>query len=423
VSTPNGSLRRHPDFRRFWTGQTLSFFGSEVTLLALPLTAVVTLDASGVQMGLLAAAGTAPALAVGLFAGALIDRTRRRPILIAADFGRAAILGSVPAVYLLDWLSIWYLCLAAFLTGVLTTFFDVAHASFLPSIVRREQLVEGNSKLEFSRSGAMILGPGLAGLIVQVFTAPIAILIDAVSFVLSAFALGRIRTVETRPHHSGPRHSLLADVREGIGVIALSPLLRTMGSSLGVYNLFSGMFSAVYLLFVTRELDVPPAALGIIFGVGALGFPVAALAARWVADRIGIGPAIVWGAFVNDAAFLLVPLATGPVVVAVAMLTVARIVATLGGPVTAINQISLRQAITPDRLLGRVNGTMRVVTLGLAPVGALAGGFLGDLIGLRPTLIVGAVGLQIGFAILYLSPVRALKEVPDIMPDPGVAPA
>ena len=415
----SGSLWRHPAFRRFWTGQTLSFFGSEVTILALPLTAVVTLEASGVEMGLLVAAGTTPALMIGLIAGALADRARRRPILIAADIGRAVVLGSVPVVFLLDWLSVWYLCLAAFLAGVLTTFFDIAHASLLPTIVRREQLVEGNSKLEVSRSGALILGPGLAGLLVQIFTAPIAILIDAGSFVLSALALGRIRAVEARPEQTGLRRSLLADVREGIGVIVRSPLLRTMGSSLGVYNLFAGMFSAVYLLFVTRELDIPLAAVGIIFGVGGLGFPIAALAARWVAARIGVGPAIVWGAFVNDAAFLLVPLANGPVVAAIAMLTVARIVATLGGPVTSINQISLRQAITPDRLMGRVNGTMRVVSLGLAPLGAIVGGLLGDLIGLRPTLVIGAVGLQIGFAILYLSPVRALKDVPETMPDPA----
>ncbi len=418
MSTQTDGLWRHPDFRRFWTGQTLSFFGSEVTLLALPLTAVVTLDASGVEMGLLAAAGTTPALVAGLLAGALVDRTRRRPMLIAADLGRAAVLGSVPVVYLLDLLSVWYLCIVAFAAGVLTTFFDIAHSSLLPSIVRREQLVEGNSKLEISRSGALILGPGLAGLIVQILTAPIAIVIDSLSFVLSALALRRIRAVEARPERPESRRSLLADVREGVGVIARSPLLRTMGSSLGVYNLFAGMFSAVYLLFVTRELDVPPAAVGIIFGVGGLGFFIAALAARPLADRIGVGPTIVWGACVNDAAFLLVPLATGPVVVAVAMLTFARLVATLGGPVTSINQISLRQAITPDRLLGRVNGTMRFVSLGLAPLGALVGGLLGDLIGLRPTLVVGAIGLQIGFVILYLSPVRALTDVPATMLDP-----
>ena len=423
MSTQTDDLWGHPDFRRFWTGQTLSFFGSEVTLLALPLTAVVTLDASGVEMGLLAAAGISPALVAGLFAGALVDRTRRRPILIAADLGRAAVLGSVPVVYLLDWLSVWYLCLVAFLAGVLTTFFDIAHASLLPSIVRREQLVEGNSKLEISRSGALILGPGLAGLIVYLLTAPIAILIDSFSFVLSALALGRVRAVEARPERFEPRRSLLADVREGVGVIARSPLLWTMGNSLGVYNLFAGMFSAVYLLFVTRELDVPPAAVGIIFGIGGLGFPVAALSARRVADSIGVGPTIVWGACVSDAAFLLVPLATGPVVMAVAMLTFARLVATLGGPVTSINQISLRQAITPDRLLGRVNGTMRFVSLGLAPLGALVGGLLGDLIGPRPTLAVGAIGLQIGFVILYLSPIRALQDVPGTMPDPEGASA
>jgi MFS family permease len=409
VSERTDSLWRHPDFRRLWAGQTASFLGSEVSHLALPLTAALTLDASAREMGLLATAGSSPALLVGLVVGALVDRLRRRPILILADLWRAALLASIPVASVVGWLSVPFLCVVAFLTGLLTTFFDVAQAALLPSLVRRDQLVDGNSRLEVSRSGAMIVGPGLAGLLIQALTAPLALLADAASFLFSALALARIRAPEPAPGHDRTGPTLLADVREGLRTVVGIPILRSMGASLCVFNLFAGLFGAVYLLFVTRELDLPPAAVGLVFALGSLGFPAGAVAAAWLAKRIGVGPAIVWGAGLSDAAFLLAPLAAGPVAIVVATLVLSRLVATLAGPVTAINQLSLRQAITPDRLQGRVNGTMRVFALGLAPLGALLGGALGDAIGLRSALLVGAVGLQFGFVILYFSPVREVK--------------
>lgn len=412
MSEQSRSLWRHPDFRRLWFGQTASFVGSEVSQIALPLTAALTLDASASEMGLLAAAGSAPALLVGLVVGALVDRRRRRPVLIAADLGRAALLASVPVAAAQGWLSIPFLCVVAFLSGLLTTFFDVAHASLLPSLVRRDRLVDGNGKLEVGRSGAMVVGPGLGGLLVQAVTAPLAVLADAASYLVSALALARIRTPERAPPRDGPASSLLAEVREGLRTVLGTPVLRSMGASLCVFNLFAGLFGAVYLLFVTRELDLPPAAVGLVFALGSLGFPVGAASAGWVSRRIGVGPAIVWGAGVSDAAFLLAPLAAGPPAPAVAVLALSRLVATIGGPITAINQLSLRQMITPDRLQGRVNGTMRVFGLGLVPLGALLGGALGDLIGVRPTLLVGALGLQIGFLILYRSPVRTFAPPP-----------
>ena len=406
------SLWRHPDFRRLWIGQTTSFLGSEVSQLAILLPAVLTLDASAGEVGLLAATGSVPALVVGLFIGALVDRLRRRPILIAADLGRAALLATVPVAYVAGWLSVPYLCVVAFLSGLLTTFFDVAHASLLPSLVRRDQLVDGNSKLEISRSGAMITGPGLGGLLIQAVTPPLAVLAETGSFLLSVVALARIQTPEAPPSRDGPPRTLLSEVREGRRTVIEMPILRSMGASLCVFNLFFGAFNAVYLLFVTRTLDLPPSAVGLVFALGSLGFPVGAMAAGWVAGRVGVGPAFVWGAGVSDVAFLLAPLAAGPVALIVVILVLSRVAATLGGPVTAINQLSLRQAITPDRLRGRVNGTMRVFALSLVPLGALLGGALGDAIGLRPALLVGAIGLQLGFLILYISPVRGITEMP-----------
>lgn len=407
-----GGLWRHPDFRKLWAGQTVSLLGSEVSALAIPLVAALTLDASATQMGLLVAAGSTPALLVGLFAGVWVDRARRRPILVGADIGRAAILGTVPVGALTTGLSVGYLCVVAFLVGLLTTFFDVAHASLLPSLVRRERLVEGNSKLEVSRSGALIVGPGLAGLLVQVASAPVAILADAVSFLVSALFIGRIQTPERAPTRDEQRRGLWAEAREGLGVVLGDPILSAMATSLSLFNLFAGLFGAVYVLFVTRELGVSPAGLGVVFALGSASFPVGAAGANWAARRFGVGPSIVWGAGISDAAFLLAPLAAGPLAVAVPLLVASRLVATLAGPVTAINQLSLRQAVTDDRLQGRVNGTMRVVALGTAPLGALLGGVLGDAIGLRPALLVGALGIQLGFVRLYLSPVRSLRQAP-----------
>ena len=406
-------LWRHPDFLRLWAGQTVSLLGSEVTALAIPLLAALTLDASATEMGVLSAAGAAPALLVGLFAGVWVDRARRRPILVGTDVGRAAVLATVPVAALTTGLSVPYLCVVAFLSGLLTTFFDIAHASLLPSLVRREQLVEGNSKLEVSRSGALVAGPGLAGILVQVASAPVAILVDAASFLVSGVLIARIRTPERSPAGAGTRRGLWAEAREGIGVVLGDPMLSAMATSLSLFNLSAGAFGAVYVLFVTRELGLSPAGLGLVFAAGSAAFPVGAAAAGWAGRRFGVGPSIVWGAGISDAAFLLAPLAGGPFAVTVGLLVASRLVATLTGPVTAINQLSLRQAITADRLLGRVNGTMRVFALGTAPVGALLGGALGDAVGLRPALLVAALGIQLGFARLYFSPVRSLREVPD----------
>ncbi|CAA9564815.1 MAG: hypothetical protein AVDCRST_MAG73-4061 [uncultured Thermomicrobiales bacterium] len=405
-------LWQNPDFLRLWAGQTASMLGSQVTVLALPLTAALVLDASATQMGVLAAAGSIPALLAGPLAGVWADRARRRPLLVGADVGRAVVLGTVPVAALTTGLRVEYLWAVAFLSGLLTTLFDVTHASLLPALVRRDQLVEGNSKLEVSRSGALIAGPGLAGLLLHVATAPVAILVDAFSFLVSAGFIVRIRTPEpARAKGGGP--GLWVEAREGLRTVLGDPVLSAMATSLCLFNLFSGLLGAVYILFVTREVGVDQAELGLVYAVGGASFLVGASGAGWVAKRLGVGGAIVWGACVSDAAFLLVPLAGGPHALAVFLLTAARFVATLGGPVTAINQLSLRQALTADRLLGRVNGAMLAIALGTAPLGALIGGVLGDTIGLRPAVFVGALGIQLGFVRLLVSPVRHLRIAPD----------
>ena len=402
-------LAINPDFLKLWAAQTASFVGSHVTMLALPLTAAVTLDASVAQMGLLRALDLAPALVVGVFAGAWVDRVRRRPILVAADIGRALLLGAIPLAAWLHVLQIGHLYVVAFCVGILTVLFDVAHLSLLPALVPRDRLVDGNSRLEMSRSVAMIAGPGLGGWLVQVLTAPIAIVVDALSFLLSALLLLLIGAPEPRPAVN-PQSTLWMDMATGFRAVWNQRLLRTMALSLAVFNLFYHMVGAVYVLYVVRELGLSPGELGLIYAVGSAGFPLGALAAVAVARRIGVGPTIVWGAGLSDAAFLLIPLAGAFPATALPLLIAAQFLATLGGPATAINQISLRQAITPDHLQGRVNGTMRVLALGTAPLGALLAGSLGASVGLRPTLLIGALGLQLGFVVLLCSPLRALAS-------------
>ena len=260
-------LWRHADFVKLWTGQTISLFGSQITFLALPLTAVLVLEASPAQMGFLTAAGAIPSLLVGLFVGVWVDRYRRRPILIAADLGRAALLFAIPVAAILGMLRIEHLYVVAFLVGTLELFFDVAHRSFLPSLVKREQLVEGNSKLEMSRSIAMILGPGVAGGLVQLVTAPIAIAVDAISFLISALFLGWIRAPEPAPKPSDQRENIWRELGEGLRLVSGNRLLRAIAGCMGIVGLFNSVLEAVFVLYVTRELGIEPGLLGLVCSV------------------------------------------------------------------------------------------------------------------------------------------------------------
>ncbi len=403
-------LWEHAEFRKLWVAQTVSFVGSQVTLLALPLAAVLTLHASSAQMGLLRAVSLAPALLLGLVAGVWVDRVHRRPILILADLGRAVLLGTIPLAAFAGFMSIGHLYLVAVLIGILTTFFDVAQASLLPMLVARDRLVEGNSKLEVSRSLAMIVGPGLAGPLVQLVTAPIAIGVDALSFLGSAVFLALMRTAEPAPTPPGEQSSLWSDMADGLRMVWQHPLLRSMALSLSVYNFFSSLIAAVYVLYVIGQLKLPPTVVGLIYTLGSVSFLIGATGAQRVARRFGVGPTIVWGAGVSDAGALLIPLASGSAVTTVLLLIAAQCVATLTGPITAITQLSLRQAVTPDHLQGRVNGAMQAIALGMSPAGALVGGAFGGVLGLHAAVLIGAIGMQAGFLVLLLSPLRRLAS-------------
>ncbi len=405
------SLWQHADFRKLWAGQTISLFGSQITLLALPVAATLTLHASPWQMGVLRAVSTLPALLFGLLVGVWVDRLRRRPMLISADLGRALFLVSIPITAFLGLLSMGQLYIVAFAAGLLSLIFDVAHMSLLPSLVQRKDLVEGNSKLELSRAGARIAGPGVAGLLIQVITAPFAIVADVLSFLGSALFLSTIRTPEPAPLESKQRSSLWSDIQVGLRLVLQNPILRAIALSLVIFNFFSSMISALYVLYAIRTLGVPPAILGFIYTAGSIGFPIGASLAGRAARRFGVGPAIIGGAILCDVPYLLIALAGGPLIFSVSMLIAAQFLTSIGGPITAINQQSLRQTLTPDAVQGRVNGTTRFIAASMGPVGALIAGALGARIGLEQTLVIATIGIQTGVFLLLIPSIRKLREI------------
>jgi MFS family permease len=404
-------LWRHPDFLTLWGAQTLAALSANVTNLALPLIAALTLHASPFEMGLLGTMATLPNIVIGLFAGTWVDRARRRPILIAADVIHALLLCSIPIAVVVNMLTIWQLYAVLFLSGVCTTFFDVANVSYLPSLVGRDQLTIANSRIVASTSVAGSVGPGLAGGLVQLLTAPIAILVDACSLGLSAALMSAIRSQEPEPAATGRRSGIGQDTAEGLRSLFRDPLLRTFAGSSMLYLFFSSIMLAVYVLYATRSLAIAPAALGLIFGLGGTGAVLGAMISTRVARQLGIGPAMIGTNLLSALFLLLIPLAGDLPFGAMLWLGLAQIVSQMMGAVFYINQTSLRLAITPDHMLGRMNASYRFLTMGAIPVGSFLGGVLGETIGLRATLIVGGIGMLLPVVWLLRSPARALQTI------------
>jgi MFS family permease len=407
----------HPDFMKLWTGETISLFGSEITSLAVPLTAVLLLKATPVEMGVLGALHVLPFLLLSLFAGIWVDRLRRRPILITANLGRALLIFSIPLMYWLGVLVMEYLYIVGLLTGILTVFFDISYQSYLPTLVEREKLVEGNSKLEISRSLAHIAGPGIAGVLVQLITAPIAMLLDAFSFLVSAFFLRIIKTVEPAKQPSTEKRNIWKEIGEGLGLVFGSRYLRSIAGCAGTSNFFANMITAVFTLYVIRELKLEPTVLGIIFAAGSFGALLGALLSGKAASRFRLGHIIVGMAFLSGVATFMVPLAGVIAVLAIPLLISGYFLAALSITLYNINQVSLRQAITPDRLQGRMNASMRFLVWGTMPIGSITGGILGEILGVQLTLVIAAIGSATAFLWVYYSPVRALVKQPEPVGD------
>ena len=420
---PHGGLWRHGDFLKLWSAETVSQFGTQISLLALPLVAILVLDASTFEVALLGVIDFLPFILFTLPAGVWVDRMRRRPILIAGDFARAALLASIPVAYVADVLTLYQLFAVGFLFGTATVFFDVAYMSYLPSLVERDQIIEGNSKLEISRSAALVTGPGVAGGLIELLTAPYAVLVDAVSFVGSGLFLLRIRTEEppVAAPADGRTTSLKTEFTEGLRFVLGNPNLRAQAGCTGTSNFFSNVSFAVVLVYLVRELELSAAVIGFAFSLGGVGSLVAAFSAIRLSQRFGIGPTTIATGFLWGPSTLLI--AAAPVGnAAIPFLAASVLVGGFSIVVYNIIQVSYRQAICPPRLQGRMNSVMRFIVWGTIPIGALVGGVLGTWVGLRETIVIGGIGGSLSILFIVFSPQRHLREMPEPIEDAGLEP-
>ena len=403
-------LTADPEFLKLWAGETISDFGDQITLLAIPLTAVIVLKASAFEMGLLAAVAAAPTALFSLPVGVWVDRLARRPILIAADLGRAVALSSVPVAFILGSLSMPLLYAVAFVTGTLSVFFLVAYQAYLPGLVGRERLVDANGKMNASSSLAQLAGPSVSGILVQLFTAPMPVVVDALSFIGSLIGVSLIRrpepALERRPR------DMRAEIREGMAALLGQPVLRTLVVCASIFILLLSAQTAIFLLYLSRDLGLPPSVIGALLAIGSVGALAGALLASRVARRIGIGPSFIAGSLLFVGFAITRGLAAGPVTVTVIALAVAQLVGLFGASLFNVNGPSLRQALTPPHLLGRVNASYRFLVWGTGPFGALLGGTLGELIGLRGALLVTGVASIVVLPILFASALPATRDIP-----------
>lgn len=404
------SLWRNGAFMTLLTGQTISLVGSMVSFLALPITAVLILNANPAQMGILLAVEAAPAAIFGLFVGVWVDRMRKRPVLILTDLGRGALLGSIPLALYLGVREMSYLYVVGFLVGVLNIFFAVAYQAYLPSLVRRESLVAANGALEASSGMSRILGPGLAGALVQIFTAPLAILADVASFFISAISLLFIRTPEPRIERG--KAGMWREIGAGLRFVFGHPLLRVTLLTTGICNFFSGNLNAQVVLYATRDLHITPLGIGAIFALSSIAGGLAAALAGWIGRRLGIGRVVIVALLLLCAGSMSLPLASGTQQVVLMIVGAGAALNAISDGLFNVSVVSLRQLVTPTDLQARTAAAGRVVISIAQPLGALGGGFLAVTIGLRYALLITACGYFLAFLVALISPLRRLRGAP-----------
>ena len=403
-----GALQER-DFRRFWVGETVSLFGDQATQIALPLVGVLALHASAAQMGYLGAALLFPNLLFSLHAGAWVDRRgRRRELMIFTALGRAAALAAIPIAYALGALTLTQLYVVSFLIGTLSVLFYVSYTTLFVSLVPRERYLEASSLLNGSRAFSFVAGPSMGGALVQIFSAPVALVVDAFSFAFSALTMHSIHPEEPPTEEAGRGH-----LKAGIRYIWDSPIVRAKLLSTATINFFNFVFWALFILYVTRELGVRPGVLGLVLGAGAFGGVLGSLVTGRLSRRFGVGPVLVMGSVLFPAPLVLVPLAGGGNWTIYACLFAAEFVSGFGVMLLDISANAITSALVPDRLRARVSGAYMVVNYGVRPLGALAGGALGTWIGLRPTLWIATVGAVAGVLWLLPSPIPHLRELPE----------
>lgn len=405
-----GGLLHHHDFRQLFLGDTISQFGTQLTVLALPVLAVRQLGADELQMGLLGFCEFLAFLVIGLPAGAWVDRWRKQRVLVAGDLVRALALGSLPLAWGLDVLTFSQLLVVALVVGCCTVFFDVAYQSYLPEIVEPEHISEGNAKLQASQSVAMIGGPAIAGGLIKLVGAPLTVAGDALSFVWSAFWIRRIQHVETPPPRED-RRPMHLEVREGLAFVLRHPLLWRITATTSIANFFSSMTGALLVLYALRTLDLDAGHLGIAFGLGAAGGLVGALVAPRVTRWVGEGRVIPLSALLMWPADLLLPLA-GIVIAPMVALIGYMLLQSFSVVLYNVTQVSFRQRLCPRPLLGRMNASIRFLVWGVMPIGSLVGGVLGQTLGVRAVLWIGVGGAILAVLPVVVSPLLGMRDLP-----------
>jgi MFS family permease len=405
------SLWRNPSFVALWSAGTISIFGSLITRTALPFAAILVLNAGPLEISAIRGVEQVAALISGLVAGAWVDRLRRRPIMIWADLGRAILLGSIPVAFLANALGLTQLVVVAFFAAVLSTIFEVAERSYLPTVVPREQLVGANSAITAAGSVAEFTSFGIGGFLVNLLKAPIAIAVDAASFVVSAVLLSRIRTEEPPPKPVHDREPVLQEIREGIRITVSSPVLRALALSHGGTHIAWGVFGTGYLLFAIEELDLDPAAIGIIAALGGIGSLLGSVAAPMFVRRFGVGRTILGGMLLFAFGDLLIPLAPGhAALLGAGFLIAQQLIGDSGGTVYEIVETSLVQSSVDNRVIGRVNASFFTFTTLMTLAGVIIGGVAAEYFGLRIAFAIGLVGAVFSILVIWFSPVRHMRE-------------
>jgi MFS family permease len=417
------NLWRDSDFLKFWSAETASLIGSQISLIAIPLLAVTVLNADAFEMGVLNAAQFLPFLLLTLFAGVWVDRRRRLPMLIFSNFGRTVLFGVIPLAVAFDLMNVWLLSVLVCLAAALTVVFDLAYQSYLPSLIGRDQLIEGNSRLEGSRSFALLSGPGLAGVLVATVTAPIAILIDALTYLFSAVTLLFIKRVEPAPQArpADSTESIWTQIGYGVRMVLRNTYLRALSAEAAVYNLFNQMVWVVLVLYMVRELKLSAPVIGVVLTFSGVGALMGSAVSAWVSKRWGLGPTLVVSIVVANSAPLLIPFAVGSWYVTAPLIAAALLINGIGLTVYSIQAISVRQAAVSSDVLGRTNAGYRFAVTGTAAIGALLGGVFGSWLGLRPTMVIGVLGTLAALYFVFASPIPKLRNLSEFDPDAGVA--
>ena len=409
---PRG-LRRNGDFLRLWTAGTISVFGSLITRTALPFAAILVLGAGPLEIAGLRSLELVAALVVGLAAGAWVDRLRRRPVMIVADLGRALLLGSIPVAAVAGSLGIGQLFVVAFLAAILTTFFDLADRSYLPAIVEPRQLVAANGALTTSASAAEFTAFGIGGFLIQLFSAPIAIGVDAVSFLASAVLLGSIRRPEPPRPAAEDRQPILREIRHGLSLVGGSPVLRAIAGASAAAHVLWGVFGTTYLLFATHDVGLGPATIGVIAGLGGAGSLVGAVLAERAVRRLGLGRTLLLGMIGFTAGSAFIPLApSGAIVLGAACLAAQQLIGDTFATAYDVVEVSLRQSIVADENLGRVNGTIRFTTVLFQLAATIGGGLIAESLGLRAAMALGLGGGIVAIGFVWFSPIRSMRVAP-----------